>query len=306
MAGERNNPEANLIRVAVVGGSCAGKTTVTQLLKRQFDKEGLSWANIEDCPIRIFNEAWTSFQVFAAQIFSRYDDRDHFTTEDISELYHWLLTKAGTFGRERDWLFYYFYLGLNFVSKLNLVKSRDDLRKLIQANLLLVQLALEHRLDEEEWSFRGYPQIFVFDGSLVDIVSYWPPMSLADYSCWSDQEFLQEVGSVAVLAQSYEVIIVLETLVNVLRPEEYLPLYHDGRRLDPPDHARQMHQRLQSFLSSHPCCFLVPGEMSEEEKAGFIHGLLIELRLMHLEDFEGDVRQELKQRLRGLEEKVLG
>jgi hypothetical protein len=303
------------IRVAIDGAPCAGKSRVSERAERVLCRLGL--LRSDDVDIFFWEEAWERFAPFANLLFQLFKENGSLTPELMTKIKAEMAeTDVGsivssinstpervfkTEVQENGQVYYWNYFtvldiyeqfGCNFLEKATEVVTIGELRELIQANMLIVQADRESRIQpRDEEYFGDMRQIHVCDGSLFSIINYWQDMSFQDYQKATGLQVLFEAQQLALLTQSYEVVIVLETLTN-LAAEEYEQYFFDGRRLDTPEDARQLHTRIVELVKDHPCHFVIPAGLSESKKVKIVVIILNELRKILLANEELSVLKE--------------
>lgn len=281
-------------RIAIVGGACSGKSLSWDVLRYEQYKIPIwtdyamgfldqdYWDAMDDsyiredkgadllddpnfAPVHFIPEAWNKYQFIAEVLINvivknePLDQQEWMLTINLNDDDYYLEPYSSN-DLIRD-------LGLE---ALQAIDTPEQMREIFQRDLLRIQIASELKLPNA-WMLTR-PHASVVDGGMLYNLAYWPDMPF-DTLAPVFRENNLPCSSIEDALGFYNGILLLETIA-VLTEDKYAKYFFDGRRLDSPQHAVQVHERLAEVVQHHPHHVIIKAEESEGNKIKALEQLI--------------------------------
>lgn len=277
-------PENTHKTIAIIGAPCAGKTRVLQELEsfaiKKYRQRWVQPHKDTDPYYYLAHETWDNYDPFAHMLLEYLKKLGEISKTTITEMKegmkdevvwsfnHRISDQDGEITRTGDitLLDIYYLLGFTFLDTTgDSITTIAELRRIMQLDLLSAQL-----LKEAEWSLQAHGQnrVTIMEGGPINTVTYLPKIRMS-YFQPTLAKFGDRSKTPAQLAQRYHHVFLLETLA-VLPEKEYERYFYDGIRLDEPENARTMNQRLSRNMKDVPNMTMLPATMSLGEKVAIV------------------------------------
>lgn len=266
--------------IAIIGAPCSGKSTVIEGI---FDQQKRAWQQLppgtppdpESISIFPIEEAWHYIGPYNLFLRELLEEADPISPQQIATVLTETvvgiiesksLDESGRFAPTTKEVItlrtIYDHFHLNFLAHLRPEMDLDSIKAVIQADLLRATIIIEQGNSTQA----SHPNpVLVSDGGLIYPILYLPEIDFSVYQQVFEDMHIPNVNTPLDVLLRYDGIVLLETLA-CLKPDEYKAYYYDGRRLDTPEHARSLHQRLLPLVKQHPNHLILPASESIESK----------------------------------------
>jgi hypothetical protein len=230
-----------VFKVPLVGAPCAGKTTVTASLENIFQEENQT----DRLPCRYITVpgTWSSFASFAALLFNAYGQEVKPSREALKDTLQNTEDNNGA-----HLLTSYETLGLQFLDLFQHVNTEKELRLLFQLELVQIELQQEYTATQEAKKLHDErATVLVIDSGTPVYLTYKRGLPHEEVAK-RYKKYGMPLPFMMNALDYHDAVVFMETLATLNDPALINPLFYDGRRLDSPIEARNIHRRIYDYI----------------------------------------------------------